>query len=137
MLIWPNFYRGSVTVSGKTYYFTFNQIENESDPLIKQSMQQYMQGFVLKDVQADFTVKLIKLCDLLDSKKIKYTMAMSDGNLPIPQVRKVGSWFLNSNNENIKGWAKPFGYLNEDDYLTADGHKELAKIIISHLTVQL
>ena len=68
VLIWPNFYRGSVTVSGKTYHFTFNQIENESDPLIKQSMQQYMQGFVLKDVQADFTVKLIKLCDLLDSK---------------------------------------------------------------------
>ena len=89
----------------------------------------------LKETQKDFLIKCNELCNLLDNKKIHYSMMMGENKLPSDIT--FGKWLWNPKETTVKSWAEDNQLLNEFGFLTENGHKELGKLLIVYLTNQL
>ena len=134
VISWPSFFRYEVEVDGNTYSFMSIEIEKLNYPAnIKQAMRTKMGSIKLKETQQNFLEKCNELCNLLDSKKIHYSMMMGENKLPVT----FGRWLWDPKETTVKSWAEDNQFLNDFGFLSDIGHKELGKLLIVHLTKQL
>ena len=134
VISWPSFFRYEVEVDGNTYSFMSIEIEKLNYPAnIKQAMRTKMGSIKLKETQQNFLEKCNELCNLLDSKKIHYSMMMGENKLPVT----FGRWLWDPKETTVKSWAEDNQFLNDFGFLSNIGHKELGKLLIVHLTKQL
>jgi hypothetical protein len=133
---WPSFFRYSVEVDGTEYSFKSTEIEKSNYPAnIKAAMRAKMGSIKLKETQQSFIEKCNELCNILDSRKIHYSMMMGENKLPLDIT--FGRWLLNPKETTVKNWAEDNQFLNDFGFLSEIGHKELGKLLIVHLTNQL
>ena len=136
VISWPSFFRSTVEVDGVTYTFRFLDIENYSYPAnVKAAMRSKMGSIKTKESYQNFQEKCGELCDLLDKRKIKYSMMMGENKLPFDVT--FGKWFLDPKEATVQSWAEDNQFLNDFGFLSENGHKELGKLLIVHLTNQL
>jgi hypothetical protein len=134
VISWPSFFRYAVEVDGTLYTFKSLEIEKSNYPAnIKQAMRAKMGSTQLKETQQNFLEKCNELCNLLDHKKIHYSMMMGENKLPVT----FGRWLWDPKETTIKSWAEDNQFLNNFGFLSEIGHKELGKLLIVHLTKQL
>jgi len=134
VITWPNFFRSEIEHDGTSYQFEFNKIDfyDVSDD-VKALMKSHIRAFHMDTVKSQFIEELKNLCDRFNSMGVKYSMIMSDSNIyPI-----MAEWLLDPANQHLVGWASKKEMINGSGYLTVNGHRELAKSLIVHLTNQL
>jgi hypothetical protein len=134
VITWPNFFRSEIEHDGTSYQFEFNKIDfyDVSDD-VKALMKSHIRAFHMDTVKSQFIEELKNLCDRFNSMGVKYSMIMSDSNIyPI-----MAEWLLDPANQHLVGWASQKEMINGAGYLTVNGHRELAKSLIVHLTNQL
>jgi len=130
---WPNFFKGEIEFNDRTISFNFNQSDNEQLSFeLRNAMHEHFKTFNLKKEEENFIIEINKFSDLLNEKKIKHAFMMGNIVITIPNLN-TNNWILNPYHTNIKKWAEN-KFLNKFDYITSQGHIELAKIITSHLT---
>jgi hypothetical protein len=131
IITWPNFYRDMVEFNGQVYQFSFQKMNELKYPEdVMNQIRQTAYEFDLHIRQAEFIENLKAVCDLIESKNIKYLFMMSDTCIDID----FGNWLFNPKTQTIKAWAEDNNLLNIFGFLNQIGHKELAKLILKHLT---
>ena len=134
VITWPGFFRDEMEHEGVSYQFDFNKIDlYDLDPSIKAAMRTKMQSFNLSAAQDRFRTELEDLCSILEARKIRYAMMMSDATLSID----TGHWAMDPSKTSITKWAAESQNLNGSGFLSEAGQKELAKSLIIYLTSQL
>lgn len=134
VITWPNFFRNEIEHDGTSYQFEFNKIDFYDVPdTVRTLMRNYTRSFQAEAAKSSFINELRDLCDRFDSMGIRYSMLMSDSILSTD----AGKWLLEPSNQHIVGWASKKDMINGAGYLTVNGHRELAKSLIVHLTNQL
>jgi hypothetical protein len=135
VISWPSFFRYVVEVDGTSYSFKSLEIEKSNYPdNIKAAMRAKMGSTKLKETQENFLEKCNKLCNLLETKKVHYSMMMGENKLPF-EIN--GRWLWDPKETTVKSWAEDNQLLNQNGFLSENGHKELGKLLIVHLTNQL
>jgi hypothetical protein len=135
VITWPNFFKGEITFNDRLISFNFKESDNVDLPIeLRNAMHEYFKTFDLKNEQIDFINEVNKLTDRLNERKIKHSFIMGNVLLTNPNLKK-DKWMFDPYTQNIKEWARN-KFLNNFEYITANGHAELAKLITSHLTNQ-
>ena len=138
VISWPDFYRGEVIYNNKVQPFYFNDVDNENTPSdLKKLIFNYFENFKMEEEQKDFIEAVSKLSKYLELNKIYHTFMMSNSTIAESIVTDTDVWLFNPSNNTIKQWAIDNNLLNELQFLTEQGHKELGKIVLTHLTNQL
>ena len=135
IITWPNFFRGKIVHEDKIYRFEFNKINTyDVSQEVKDLMRAYTATFNYDALMAEFLRNLRILCEDMEQRKIRYSMAMSDQVLPSPV--DFGRWIFDPAVQTITSWAATKELLNGAGFLSNVGHKELSKLLIVHLTSQ-
>jgi len=131
IITWPNLFRDEVLVDNRYYAFPFNGIDNlDCNDNIKKEMFEKMKSFQTSNAQLQFENNIKKLCDFLNSKRIKHLMIQSDSKLPVGNANWLWA------DDNIASWATKNKLLNSFGFLNKDGHQSLFKLIFDNLTNQ-
>ena len=131
IIVWPTIFNGEVFVDNQYHQFTFRYIDDiECNKKIKDSMFDQMRLFNTNTAYDDFENKINDLCQTLNNKGIKHLMISNHQMLP----KGNANWLWENN--TVRNWAKIENFINEDKFLTVNGHKSLAKLILQNLTNQ-
>lgn len=135
VISWPNFFKGEIEFHDRIVSFDFAQSDNKNLNLeLRNAMHEHFKTFNLKTEQENFILECNKLSDMLNEKKIKHSFIMGNVIINVPNL-KIDNWLFDPYNQNIKLWAED-KFLNKFNFITPQGHIELAKLLISHLTNQ-
>jgi hypothetical protein len=136
IVIWPNFFQSSVEINGIEFSFDFSEIENyQVSEEVKKAMRAKMIARRLPIIIEDFQKEVGEISNQLEEKNIPYGFMLSKNVLPVSPY--YGKWPMDPTKVNVYSWAQSNNFLNHYGYLNPNGHTELSKILIKHLTSQL
>lgn len=139
VITWPNFYRGEVLYNNSLTPFVFDDAENTSLPNeLRNLIFEFFSKFDLFDEETEFCNATQQLTKDLESKNICHAYMMADKNMHHNIFSDNNYWLFNPNNNTLNQWAVDNNLIsNTNNFLSVQGHKELGKILMTHLTNQL
>ena len=138
VITWPNFYRGELLYNNKITSFIFEDAENTTLLDFKKLIYEFFLTFDLFEEEIAFCNAIKQLTKYLKSKNICHSFMMADKSMHHDIFIDDEHWLLNPNNNNLSKWAVDNKLVGDtNNFLSVQGHKELGKILITHLTNQL